>query len=80
MKFLKQFIYMAAVVIALSMTSMAQKNDNQNRPVKPDPPKIDPKDKPKPEKPPRDDGNRNRPNKPQDSVSVIRIPAEISSV
>ena len=73
---------MAAFFIALSMTAMAQRdNGNQNRPPKEDPPKIDPgkKDPPKPEKPP-ENNNRNRPNKPQESVFVIRNQAEISSV
>ena len=82
MKFLKQFLLMAVVVIGLSMTAMAQRNDNQNRPPKNDPPKIDPsnKERPKPEKPPRGNENRNRPNRPQDAVSAVGVRAEISSV
>lgn len=69
MKTLKQLLLMTFVMICLSMTAMAQKQDDKkDRPVKPDPPKIEPKDKPK--DPPKDDNNSNRPKKPQDAIFV----------
>jgi outer membrane biosynthesis protein TonB len=78
MKFLKQFLIMTVVMIGLSMTATAQRdNGNQNRPPKnPDnQPKIEPKEKPKPERPPE-----RPPKKPQEAIFVSRNRDEISFV
>jgi hypothetical protein len=81
MRILKQILFMTLLVIGLSMTAMAQKDDNQNRPKK-DPPVIVPpdKDRPKPDKPKDDNNNNNRPKKPQDVIYVSGNRAEISLV
>jgi hypothetical protein len=62
---------MTLLVTGFSLTAMAQRDGNQNRPPKQDPPKIEPpkKDPPKQERPP-DNGNRNRPQKPQEMVYI----------
>jgi hypothetical protein len=70
MLFLKKLLFMSMFVICFSMTAMAQRDDNQNRPPKnPDQPVIIPKekDRPKPERP-KDDNKNNgdRPKKPRD--------------
>jgi hypothetical protein len=71
MKILKQFIFMSLIMIGLSMTATAQKqDDNKNRPPK-DPPKIVAPDKERPPDKPKDDNNNsNRPKKPQDAIFV----------
>jgi hypothetical protein len=63
---------MAILVIGLSMTTMAQnQDDNKNRPKKPDPPQIVAPDKDKPKDRPRDDnGNNNRPKKPESAIFI----------
>ena len=50
---------MAFVVAGLSMTATAQRDNNQNRPPKPDPPKVEPKEKPpdRPKDPPKKPSN-----------------------
>jgi hypothetical protein len=82
MKTLKKILFMTLVVAGFSMTAMAQKDDDKNRPKK-DPPVIvaPDKDRPKPDKP-RDDNkdNGNRPKKPQDAIFVSGNKTEISSV
>jgi hypothetical protein len=73
---------MALVVVGFSMTAMAQKDDNQNRPKK-DPPVIvaPDKDRPKPDKPKDDkDNNGNRPKKTRDAIFIGGIKTEIGSV
>jgi hypothetical protein len=70
MLFLKKILFMSMFVVCFSMTAMAQRDDNQNRPPKnPDQPVIIPKekDRPKPERP-KDDNKNNgdRPKKPRD--------------
>ena len=79
MKFLKQILFMALLVVSFSMTATAQRDDNQNRPDK-DPPKIEPKDKDKPKDRPKDNDNQNRPKKPRDSYLESENRIEISSV
>jgi len=78
MKFLKQILLMAVVVFALSMTAMAQKDGDKDRPKKPDPPKIEPPDKDKPKDRPKDD--KDRPKKPQFVVYISGNRSEINSV
>jgi hypothetical protein len=78
MKILKQILFMTLVVIGLSMTTMAQRNNNQNRPPK-DPPTIPAPDKNRPPDRPRDNNNNNRPKKPQDAIFLDENRAEISS-
>ena len=82
MKILRQILFMALVIIGFSMTAMAQKNDNKNRPIKPDPPQIVAPDKDRPKDRPKDNNNNNnnRPKKPQDAVFLSENRAEISSV
>ena len=82
MKTLKKILFMTLVVVGFSMTAMAQKDDDKNRPKK-DPPVIvaPDKDRPKPDKPRDDDKNNgNRPKKPQDAIFVSGNKTEISSV
>jgi hypothetical protein len=83
MKFLRQILFMAIVVIGFSITAMAQKDDDKNRPKK-DPPVIVAPDKDRPKDRPKDDGrnnnNNNRPKKPQDIIYFSGNRAEISSV
>jgi hypothetical protein len=82
MRVLKQFIFMALVVIGFSMTAMAQRqDDNQNRPPKQNPPVIIPpdKDRPKPDRPPGNNNN-NRPKKPQEAIFISSKQTEISVV
>jgi hypothetical protein len=81
MKILKQLIFMSLVMIGLSMTAMAQKqDDNKNRPPK-DPPKINAPDKDRPPDRPKDDNNNsNRPKKPQDAIFVVGNQIKISLV
>ena len=67
MKILKQILMMSLLVVGLSMTAMAQKNDDQNRPPKQDPPKINPGEKPPKPNPPK---NEDRPKKPQGIIFV----------
>ena len=70
---------MALVVIGFSMTAMAQRDDNKNRPPK-DPPTIPAPDKNRPKDRPKDDNsNTNRPKKPQDAVILTENQTEISS-
>jgi hypothetical protein len=70
---------MSFVMIGLSMTAMAQKqDDNKNRPPK-DPPKIVAPDKDRPPDKPKDD-NSNRPKKPQDAIFVGGNQIKISLV
>ena len=65
MKILKQILLMTFAVIAFSMTTMAQnQDDKKNRPPKQDPPQIVAPDKDKPKDRPKDDNNSNRPKKP----------------
>jgi hypothetical protein len=79
MKFLKQILFMALLVVCFSMTTMAQRDNNQNRPDK-DPPVIEPKDKDKPKDRPKDnDNNSNRPKKPRDGYLENEYQTEISS-
>ena len=82
MKILRQLIFMALVVIGFSMTAMAQRDDDKNRPKKPDPPQIVVPDKDRPKDRPKNDNNNNnnRPKKPQDAVSLTGNRTEISSV
>jgi len=79
MKFLKQFLYMTAVVAALSMTAAAQRDDKQDRPPKDKPPVIDPKDKDRPKDRPKDD-KPDRPKKPQYVIFVSTNRTETDSV
>ena len=59
---------MSFIMIGLSMTAMAQKQDDKkDRPPK-DPPKIVAPDKDRPPDKPKDDNNSNRPKKPQDAI------------
>jgi hypothetical protein len=80
MKALKQILFMTLIVIGFSMTAMAQKDDNQNRPKK-DPPVIVAPDKDKPKDRPKDDDkDRDRPKKPQVSILENRSKNELVSV
>lgn len=80
MKVLRHILFMALLFAGFSMTAMAQRDNNQNRPDK-DPPKIEPKDKDKPKDRPKDnDNNNNRPRKNRDSYSEGENTTEISSV
>jgi len=78
MKVLKQLLFMALVVVAFSLTAMAQQDDNQNRPKK-DPPVIVPPVKDPPKDRPKDD-NGNRPKKPAFVAALKRKEAEIAFV
>jgi len=80
MNILRQIFFMALVVIGFSMTAMAQKDDDKNRPKK-DPPQIVAPDKDRPKDRPKDNNNNNnRPKKPQDAVFLSESRAEISTV
>lgn len=82
MKILRQVLFMTFVLIGFSMTAMAQKDDNQNRPKK-DPPQIVVPDKDKPKDRPKDDNNNNnnRPKKPNEEFSLSGgNQTEISSI
>jgi hypothetical protein len=79
MKILKQIILMALLVVGLSMTAMAQKDDNKNRPPK-DPPTIPAPDKNPPKDKPKDKDNDNRPKKPQSAIFVSGNQAETRAV
>lgn len=80
MKILKQLLFMALVIIGFSMAAMAQnQDDNKNRPPK-DPPKINVPDKDRPKDRPRDDGNSNRPKKPEEAILEFRKQTQIASV
>jgi len=72
---------MSFVMIGLSMTAMAQKQDDKkDRPPK-DPPKIVAPDKDRPPDKPKDDNNNsNRPKKPQDAIFVSGKQIKISLV
>ena len=71
---------MTLLVVGFSLTAMAQRGDNQNRPPK-DPPTIPAPDKKPPPKPtPDNNNNNNRPKKPQDAILVSGNKAEISFV
>jgi Ni/Co efflux regulator RcnB len=80
MKFFNQILFMALLVVSFSMTAMAQRDDNQNRPDK-DPPKIEPKDKDRPKDRPKDNdnNNNNRPKKPRDGYLESESQTETSS-
>lgn len=60
---------MTFAVIAFSAAASAQKQDDKNRPKKPDPPQIVVPDKDKPKDRPKDDNNSNRPKKPNGEFS-----------
>ena len=82
MKVLKQILFMTIVVIGLSMTAMAQKQDDdkKNRPPK-DPPQIVAPDKDKPKDNNNDNRNdNNRPKKPESSVFINENRTDISAV
>ncbi len=81
MKIFKQILFMTLLVVGFSMTTMAQRDDNQNRPKK-DPTEIVPADKDKPKDRPKDNdnNNNNRPKKPRDSYLEGSNTTEISSV
>jgi hypothetical protein len=67
MKVFRKIIFMAFVVAGFSLTAMAQKDDDKNRPKK-DPPQIVAPDKDKPKDRPKDDNrneDKNRPKKPR---------------
>jgi hypothetical protein len=68
-------------MIGLSMTAMAQKQDDKkDRPPK-DPPKINVPDKDRPPDRPKDDNNNsNRPKKPQDAIFVSGNQIKISLI
>lgn len=68
MKFLRQILLTALLVVGFSLTAAAQRDDNQNRPPKKDPPTIPAPDKDRPKDRPKDDdrNNNNRPKKPRD--------------
>jgi len=81
MKFLKKILFMTLLVVGFSMTAMAQRDNNQNRPPK-DPPSIPAPDKKPPDKP-RDNNNNNNNNgrkKPQDAIYVSGLKTEIDIV
>lgn len=83
MKIFKQILLMTLLVVGFSMTAMAQRDDNQNRPKKDPSVEIVPADKDKPKDRPKDDGNNNnnnRPKKPRDSYLEGENIIEISSV
>ncbi len=72
---------MTIAIIGLSMTTMAQnQDDNKNRPKKPDPPQIVAPDKDKPKDRPKDDNNTNRPKKPESAILVGGNQTEITMV
>ena len=79
MKFLKQILFMTLLVVGLSMTAMAQKDNNQNRPPK-NPPTIPAPDKKPPKPPDNNNNNNNRPKKPQDAIFVSGIKTEIDKI
>ena len=56
MKFLKQLIYSSMLIVGLSLTASAQKDD-QKKPPKENPPVVTPKDKPRDNRPPRGNGD-----------------------
>lgn len=72
MKFLKQTLFMAVVIIGLSVGAFAQKDDGQKRP-KPKPPVVVPGEK----KPPKE-GSKERPKKPEMSWFFALKDDEIS--
>ena len=77
MKLLKNFIFSMVVVVGLSLSVSAQKND-QKKPPKGNPPVVTPpdKDKTRPrENPPRDNGgDKGRGGKKPGFVAVIAMP------
>ena len=59
MKVLKEIIFSIVLVVGLSITVSAQKNNDQKKPPKGPPPVVTPAQKPKPrETPPRNSGDR----------------------
>jgi len=81
-KILREILFMTLLVAGFSLTAMAQRGDNQNRPKK-DPPTIPAPDKKPPDKPKPDNNNNNnnnRPKKPQSVIFVSGNKAEISFV
>ncbi|MBS1797988.1 MAG: hypothetical protein JSS81_29480 [Acidobacteria bacterium] len=81
MKVLRYFLMTVLVVIGFSVAAMAQGQDNNNRPKKPDPPQVVPPDKNRPrDPPPNDNNNSNRPKKPDFAVLYVKKSDEIASV
>lgn len=69
----KQLLIAIALVIGLSMTASAQRNDGKKTPPKEgNPPVIIPKDKPREDKP-KDDGNKNNKGKKPEIFFLISL-------
>lgn len=56
-----------ALLLGISASASAQRNDPKERPPKPPPPKIEPKERPPRDNRPKDD----RPKKPDNGFSIV---------
>lgn len=81
-RFLRQILFMTLLVVGFSMTAMAQRDENQNRPKKDPSVEIVPADKDKPKDRPKDNdnNNNNRPKKPRDEYLMSENRIKISPV
>ncbi|MEP6847254.1 MAG: hypothetical protein ABI999_00230 [Acidobacteriota bacterium] len=69
MKVLKQIFFTCAIAIGLSIAVCAQKNDDQKRPPKGDPPVVNPGNKPPKGNPPKGDDGK-KPKKPGFAMEI----------